>query len=651
MYEVMRAMLFLSMQSKSNQPEMIKKHLQLLLIVLTVTLISYSCSSHKLIKTEQDGIPNHPRIILLAGDEKELLKRIAESNDLSKINTLVISIADGYLNSESIKRKIIGKRLLQVSHSYLKRILFLSYSFRLTNDEKYLRQAEKEMLAASSFSDWNPSHFLDVAEMTTALAIGYDWLYNDLDKNSRQIVKDAIVNKGLLPSMENDQWWLKATNNWNQICNAGMVLGALAVYEDEPELAAEIIKRAETSIQLPLKEYEPDGAYPEGPGYWGYGTMFNVMLFDAIGKIPRLAQGFEVSEGFLKSGEYILHICGPKGYFNYSDCSTNCGFLPVITWFSAKLDNNNLLWNQRKHFDKLINRQSSMNYQGIDFSFLPFLLIWGSKLSSFYTDEPLLNSWIAEGVNPLGIHRTSWKDDAIFIAIKGGSPSLSHGHMDIGSFVMDANGVRWAIDLGAHNYHSLESKGINIWKVGQKSQRWDVFRYTNFSHNTLTVNNQLQQVDGEAKIIKSSSDENFRYTVVDISSCYKNLLQSAVRGIAIAEEKYVIIRDEVVNVNNTNTLRWSMVTHENIKITDHNSAVIRKGNESLKFQVVSPINVEIKTYSTDPPNDFEDKNPGTKMIGFEIDLKPNQQVEMVVLLVPEGTDIPNEINLDKINDW
>ncbi len=487
--------------------------------------------------------------------------------------------------------------------------------------------------------------------MTTALAIGYDWLYNDLDKNSRQIIKDAIVNKGLLPSMENDQWWLKATNNWNQICNAGMVLGALAVYEDEPELAAEIIKRAETSIQLPLNEYEPDGVYPEGPGYWGYGTTFNVMLFDAIANISRFAQGFKASEGFLKSGEYILHVCGPKGYFNYSDCSTNCGFLPVITWFSAKLDNNNLLWNQRKHLDKLINIQSSKKYQGIDFSFLPFLLIWGSKLSSFNSDEPLLNSWIGEGKNPIGIHRTSWKEDAIFIAIKGGSPSLSHGHMDIGSFVMDADGVRWAIDLGAHNYYALESKGINIWGVNQNSQRWNVFRYTNFSHNTLTVNNQLQQVDGEAKIIKSSSDENFRYTVVDISTAYKGQLKSVIRGISIIDNKYVMIRDELVNIDTTGKLRWSMVTHENIKIIDNNSAVIRKGNKSLKFHVVSPKNVEIRTYSTDPPNDFEDKNTGTKMIGFEIDLKPNQQVDLVVLLVPEGTDIPTEINLDKINDW
>ena len=38
---------------------------------------------------------------------------------------------------------------------------------------------EEEMLAAAGFSDWNPGSFLDVAEMTTALAIGYDWLHDD----------------------------------------------------------------------------------------------------------------------------------------------------------------------------------------------------------------------------------------------------------------------------------------------------------------------------------------------------------------------------------------------------------------------------------------------------------------------------------------
>lgn len=56
----------------------------------------------------------------------------------------------------------------------------------MTGEKEYLRRAEKEMLAAASFIDWNPSHFLDVSEMSMGLAIGYDWLFNELLPDSRK---------------------------------------------------------------------------------------------------------------------------------------------------------------------------------------------------------------------------------------------------------------------------------------------------------------------------------------------------------------------------------------------------------------------------------------------------------------------------------
>ena len=53
------------------------------------------------------------------------------------------------------------------------------------------------MLVAAKFKDWNPSHFLDTAEMTTALAIGYDWLYAVIKPADRKTIRDAIVQLGL----------------------------------------------------------------------------------------------------------------------------------------------------------------------------------------------------------------------------------------------------------------------------------------------------------------------------------------------------------------------------------------------------------------------------------------------------------------------
>ena len=37
-----------------------------------------------------------------------------------------------------------------------------------------------------------------------------------------------------------------------------------------------------------MGHYAPDGAYPEGIGYWDYGTSFNVMFLSAIEKFLEL---------------------------------------------------------------------------------------------------------------------------------------------------------------------------------------------------------------------------------------------------------------------------------------------------------------------------------------------------------------------------
>ncbi len=233
--------------------------------------------------------------------------------------------------------------MLDKSRECIRRIFFLSYAYRLTNDKKYFERAEKELLKVAQFSDWNPSHFLDVAEMTMGVAIGYDWLYDDLSLSSRNIIKEAILKKGIEPSLEaKSNSWLKATHNWNQVCNAGMTYGALAIYEDKPELASQIIDRAIGSIKLPMEDYKPDGAYGEGYGYWGYGTSFNLMFLSAIEKAFGSDFGLSNTEGFFKTATYLQNMVGSTGKtFNYSDAgSGNGGLNPAMFWFAKKTKNN-----------------------------------------------------------------------------------------------------------------------------------------------------------------------------------------------------------------------------------------------------------------------------------------------------------------------
>lgn len=138
--------------------------------------------------------------------------------------------------------------------------------------------------------------------------------------------------------------------------------------------------------------------------------------------------------------------------------------------------------------------------------------------------------------------RSSWVDpNAIYLGLKGGSPFVTHGHMDAGSFLMEAAGVRWAMDFGAQPYESLESKNIDLWENTQEGTRWKIFRYYNFTHSTLTINNQLQRVDGYAPITGFSKDPLFMHATTDLSTIYSGSLAKASRGVAIVQKKYVVV--------------------------------------------------------------------------------------------------------------
>ena len=111
-------------------------------------------------------------------------------------------------------------------------------------------------------------------------------------------------------------------------------------------------------------------------------------------------------------------------------------------------------------------------------------------------------NWSSQGPVPITIQRSSWDNArAIFVGLKAGSPSANHGHMDGGSFVLDADGVRWAYDLGAENYHRIESRKMDLWNMSQSSDRWTIFRLGSLSHNTLAIDGALQQAKGSAKVV------------------------------------------------------------------------------------------------------------------------------------------------------
>lgn len=421
----------------------------------------------------------------------------------------------------------------------------------------------------------------------------------------------------------------------------------MAIYEDEPELAVKMINRAIETIVLPMEDYSPGGAYPEGYGYWGYGTSFNVMFISAIEKLFGKDFGLASKPGFLKTAGYLQNMTGPSGKsFNYSDAGTGGELQPAMFWFAGRLKDPSLLWVERK---RLTDNDAK---EHISDRLLPAIMIWGQGVDMKNISGPKANMWVGGGKNPVAMMRTSWTDpNAIYVGMKGGSPSVNHGHMDAGSFVMEAGGVRWAMDFGMQSYESLESKGMNIFGRTQDAQRWTIFRYVNQAHNTFTINNQHQKVDGYAPITSSSSSPSFMNAITDLTEVYEDAIAKATRGVAIIDKKYIAIKDEIETLPKETIIRWTLLTPADVKITGKNTAELTKDGKKLTLMVTTPANITMKTWSTDPPNDYDAPNPGTIMTGFEVKLPPSTKSSLTVLLIPEGAEKVANTKIQPLQKW
>ncbi|MGN8054957.1 heparinase II/III domain-containing protein [Pedobacter sp. 22163] len=618
------------------------------LITIISTIITLFCSTFAVGQNKEIDstfkMPSHPRLLISHELEEQILENVKRDAKFKQIHQAILSEADHVLNKPVLARVMIGKRLLDVSREALKRIYYLSYAFRLNHDKKYIARAEKEMLAISDFKDWNPSHFLDVGEMTMALSIGYDWLYQDLPQSTRSIVALAILEKGIQPSTNNKyNNWLNITNNWNQVCNAGISFGAIATFEEHPALSAKLINRAIKSVILPMQQYAPDGAYPEGYGYWEYGTSFNVMFISALEGV--FHQNFNLSgqPGFLKTADYLVNMTAPSGKpFNYSDSRAVAEFNPALFWFASKLNDPGLLWVTKKQLDEQMPLQNRL---------LPSAMLWGAKLSLNNIQPKTAHFWIGNGPNPVALMRSSWKDPlATFVGFKGGSPGVSHGHMDVGSFIMESQGLRWAMDFGMQEYESLESKGIDLWGSKQNAERWKIFRYNNLAHNTLSIDSAFQLVKGNAAFINSADNGLFMNAVADLSSLYADKLKKSIRGVALINKKTVLIRDEITVGNNDVTLRWSMVTPATVHIIDKHTIELSYKSKKCYLFVDTKSEVKMKTWSTDPGTDYDAKNPGTSIVGFEVRLKADSEAAISVFL-DAGKPLPRSFSAKPIANW
>lgn len=583
---------------------------------------------------------NGPHLMLTEETEARLRSQLKETGPINSYYQYIRGYADQILDKPLLEREQVGRRLLGVSREAVRRSGTLALVYRITKEEKYLDRLAEELDAVSSFSDWNPSHFLDVAEMSYAVAIGLDWAGPWLPEETVRNAKSALKQHLQISFEDKDyNWWINSDHNWNQVCHAGLSAAAIVLADEEPELATQTIHRAVEKLPLALAAYSPDGAYPEGPTYWDYGTSYNLLALSfyesAFGTDFNLSQ----SPGFMESAVYRMVVVAPSGQsFNYGDAGY--GDLDLATrgnlsWFAQKTGNTFYLDKSKFHSLAEEALNSGASPSRLSHAYLLWLTQFDPK-----TSNSLPVYWKGDGHNPVAILRSEPEEQTgFYLGAKGGSASVNHGNMDAGSFIFELNGVRWSVDPGNQSYNQLEQiLGGALWDQSQDSRRWTLLTKGNQFHSTLTVNGQRHNADGYAPITDFRVDQNPKEITIELTDVFKDQLKQAVRSFKKTDEQTLRVEDEVTLNDDTVNITWSMITQAHVK-TLEKGAILTQNSQELHLNILQPEGLSTSIISLDPPPLSYDKRiPGLKKIEVNLPayLVEDYKARIVIeLTVPE----------------
>lgn len=547
--------------------------------------------------------PGHPRLVILDSDMPAIRRAVANDpfikawyqQQLARGEKLLTTPPDVY---------IIGgpeHTLLATAREMEGRIFTLAGLYRINGDKRFADRATQEMLAATAFPDWYPTHFLDTAEMTAALGLGYDWLYAELSPADRATIENAIATKGIDPWLErirSGESIHHEHNNWNQVCNGGESVGALAIADKDPERALGILLHAHAAIANIMQLFAPDGGFEEGPGYWNYATSYNVLYIAALDSALGSDFGASDATGFSTTTDYHIQSTGPTLlYANFGDAEPDVYPSPQVFWFARRFHRPFYAAHERPI---VISTTLNPAQQKESSRFSMLGLMWAAlpPVPGNTAQLPRVESFARVAQAYL---RSSWDDpNAWFVGFKGGDAHASHGHLDLGSFVLDAFNQRWASDLGPDSYGLPGYFG---------RERWNYYRMRTEGHNTLTIDGDNQDLDAKSPLTATGSAHNTLYAIANLDQAYKGKLATWSRGIEIVGNSQVLVQDEIAPAKPVDVV-WNFHTFAAVEIaSDGRSATLTRNGATLRARILGPAGARFSTVNAQPPAPQE-PNPG-----------------------------------------
>ncbi len=398
------------------------------------------------------------------------------------------------------------------------------------NRGRFLSAIEKEITAICHEKTWVlPAHDkklgnfngtiiendLGSAMTSWTLATSDYWLGEKLSKETRKLIRDETRRRVLVPFLDEihnkapQEWWRTSLFNWNVVVHAGITGTATALNESIEE-RAEIIAATESDVKLYLQGFKKDGYSSEGLGYWNYGFGHYVLLAETIlgathGKLNLYDNEQATAVMLYPRRIHILSGIYPA----FSDCPV--GEQPA-EWVQYIIE-------KRLGFPTTAKTPPPLNPM-----YGALLYAWG--VNTFFEDQTLpglkptsisltqsespLRSWFEE--SQVFVGRPSSKE-GLALAFKGGNNGESHGHNDLGSFVVVKGTESLLLDPGLVAYTAAT--------FGPK--RFENSLLNSYGHSVPQVAGKLQKEGAQhlSTVVEKKFTEALDSITLDLSKAYE----------------------------------------------------------------------------------------------------------------------------------
>ena len=456
----------------------------------------------------------------------------------------------------------------------------------MTRDQKYADRAWAELNAVCNFPDWNTQHFLDVGEMSAAVALGYDWMYDVWTADQRKLMEEALVDMALTPALSeysgvggSSTVWANASMNWNIVCSGGVGMGAMAIAEAKPDLCYQVLSYGIRGTEYYFDTFAPDGGYDEGPGYWDYALKYTTMYLSSLESALGTDYSLSCAKGLEKTGSYILTLDSPDGSNGYHDGGSEHRILPWTYWLARRFDDPGLTRANLARYRQFGDVPGGGSvYQSPSEYWVYNILFYDSSVTDGEVSLPL-DSYFA-GTEIANFH-SDWNDpQELFGSFHGGRLKVNHYHVDSGSFVYYGLGEKWALDLGSDNLTYNVSQYMN--------NRELVYRIRAEGHNSVVINPDQTggMVDSTCPVERIESKEKGGFAVLNLTDAYSGAEEYR-RGYKMDNNRRSFtVRDEITLVSPNSEVYWFMHMPAGVEVsyTDYGALLTQNGKQmKLEF--------------------------------------------------------------------